>query len=105
MKMKIFEVSSTDFLEDKRLINNALSDMASQFRMQNDFTFGEPVSKFGWTLFKLWIKPHLQDAIIQKFNDMIRKSKGANPDEKFTSFMSDYFQSKGCKTKIKMIEV
>ena len=48
MKMKVFEVSSTDFLEDKRLINNALSDMALEFGLSNDFAFGEPTSRFGW---------------------------------------------------------
>ena len=101
--MKIFEVGTTDFVEDKRLINNALSDMASQFGMQNDFVFGEPTSRFGWTFFKLWIKPNLQSAINQKFDDMIRRYKG-KPDEKFKDFISDYFQSKGCKTKIKLID-
>lgn len=53
MKMKIFDVSSTDYIEDKRLINNALADMAAQCGMQNDFEFGNPTSKFGWTFFKL----------------------------------------------------
>ena len=101
--MKIFEVSSTDFLEDKRIINNSLADMAAQFGMSNDFHFGEPSSRFGWTFFKLWIKPSLLDAINQKFDDMIRRYKG-KPDEKFTSFIGDYFQSKGCKIKIKIID-
>lgn len=104
MKMKIFEVGTTDFLEDKRLINNALSDMAAQFGIQNDFTFGEPTSRFGWTFFKLWIRPNLQNAINQKFDDMIKRYKGS-PDEKFTFFIADYFQARGCKTKIKLIEV
>ncbi|MBI5697987.1 MAG: hypothetical protein HZC29_05810 [Thaumarchaeota archaeon] len=103
--MKIFEISSTDYMEDKRLINNALSDMAGQMGMSNDFEFGQPTSRFGWTFFKLWIKPNLQMQIIEKFDTMIRKSKGANHDEKFTNFMSDYFQSKGSKVKIKMTEV
>ena len=72
--MKILEVSSTDFLEDKRLINNALADMAAQFGMSNDFKFGEPTSRFGWTFFKLWIEPSLMDAINQKFDDMIQRN-------------------------------
>ena len=104
MKMKVFEVSSTDFLEDKRLINNALSDMALEFGLSNDFAFGEPTSRFGWTFFRLWIKPNLQDAINKKFDDMIRRYKG-KPDEKFTFFIADYFTSKGCKTKVKMVDV
>ncbi|MEM2785919.1 MAG: hypothetical protein QXY25_02305 [Candidatus Nitrosotenuis sp.] len=105
MKMKVFDVSSTDYMEDKRLINNALSDMAAQCGMQNDFEFSSPTSKFGWTFFKLWIKPNLQAQIEIKFADMIKKSKGSKPEEKYTNFMSDYFQSKGCKVRIKMIDV
>jgi len=105
MKMKIFDVSSTDYVEDKRLINNALADMAAQCGVQNDFEFGNPTSKFGWTFFGLWVKPNLQMQIELKFADMIKKSKGNKHEEKFTSFMSDYFQSKGCKAKIKMTDV
>ncbi len=103
--MKVFDVSSTDYIEDKRLINNALSDMAAQCGIQNDFTFGNPTSRFGWTFFKLWIKPSFQEQIELKFADMIKKSKGNKHEEKFTNFMSDYFQARGCKTKIKMTDV
>jgi hypothetical protein len=105
MKMKVFDVSSTDYLEDKRLINNALSDMAAQCGAQNDFEFGNPTSKFGWTFFKLWVKPSLQMQIEAKFSDMIKKSKGSKHEEKFVNFMSDYFQSRGCKVKIKLVDV
>jgi len=100
----IFEISSTDYLEDKRLINNALSDMAAQCGTQNDFEFGNPTSRFGWTFFKLWLKPNLQFKMNEKFLDMIKKTKGSKQEEKFTNFLSDYFDSKGCKVKIKLIE-
>ena len=105
MKMKIFDVSSIEYIEDKRLINNALTDMAAQCGMQNDFEFGNPTSRFGWTFFKLWIKPDLQNQIELKFADMIKRSKGSKHEEKFTNFMSDYFQSRGCKVKIKITDV
>jgi hypothetical protein len=98
----IFEVSSIDYLEDKRLINNALSEMASECGIQNDFEFGNPVSRFGWTFFKLWIKPTLQLQINEKFSDMIKKSKGSKEQEKFTNFLSDYFHSRGCKIRLKL---
>jgi hypothetical protein len=100
----VFEISSTDYLEDKRLINNALSDMAAQCGIQNDFEFGSPTSRFGWTFFKLWIKSNLQFKINEKFFDMIKKTKGSKQEEKFTNFLSDYFNSKGCKAKVKLIE-
>lgn len=105
MTMKVFDVSSTDYVEDKRLINNALSDMASLCGMQNDFEFGNPTSKFGWTFFKLWVKPNLLEQIQIRFADMIKKSKGSKGDEKLTNFMSDYFQSRGCKVKIKIVDI
>lgn len=101
----LFEISTTDYLEDKRLINNALSDIAGKCGVANDFTFGEPSSKFGWTFFKLWIKPNLHQQIEMRLGDMIKKSKGSKPDEKFTNFLSDLFQAKGCsKIKVKLVE-
>lgn len=100
----IFEISSTDYVEDKRLINNALSDMAAECGTPNDFEFGKPVSRFGWTFFKMLIKPNLQHQINYKFYDMIKKAKGSKPEEKFTNFLSDYFNSRGCKAKIKLME-
>lgn len=104
MNQWIFEISSTDYMEDKRLINNALSDMAAQCGTQNDFEFGSPVSRFGWTFFKVWIRSNLQFQIYQKFFDMIKKTRGSKDDEKFTNFLSDYFNSKGCKVKVKLVE-
>lgn len=106
MIQAIFEISSTDYLEDKRLINNALSDLAAKCGLQNEFEFGEPTSKFGWTFFKLWLKPSFHEQIEQRLADMIKKTKGSKSDEKFTNFLADLFQSKGCsKIKIKLIEV
>lgn len=101
----VFEISSTNYLEDKRLINNALSDIAGKCGLQNEFVFSEPTSTFGWTFFKLWIKPNLHQQIEQKLGDMIKKSKGSKHDEKLTNFLSDLFQSKGCsKIKVKLVE-
>ncbi len=101
----VYEISSTNYLDDKLIINNALSDLAAQCGLQNEFDFGQPTSRFGWTFFKVWIRPNFHALIEQKLGDMIKKSKGSKPDEKFTNFLSDYFQSKGCKVKVKMTEV
>lgn len=101
----VYEISSTNYLDDKFIINNALSDLAAKCGLQNEFDFGEPTSRFGWTFFKVWIKPSFQMQIEQRLADMIKKSKGGKHDEKFTNFLSDYFQSKGCKVKVKLIEV
>ncbi|MBM2852944.1 MAG: hypothetical protein HW420_1491 [Candidatus Nitrosotenuis sp.] len=100
----VYEISSTNYLDDKLIINNALSDLAAKCGMLNEFDFGPPTSRFGWTFFKVWITPHLHLQIEQKLGDMIKKSKGSKHEEKFTNFLSDYFQSKGCKVKVKMTE-
>lgn len=100
----VYEISSTNYLDDKLIINNALSDLAAQCGLLNEFDFGPPTSRFGWTFFKVIIKPHFHLLIEQKLGDMIKKSKGSKPEEKFTTFLSDYFQSKGCKVKVKLIE-
>ena len=101
----VYEISSINYLDDKLIINNALSELAAQCGLQNEFDFGQPTSRFGWTFFKVWLKPTFHAQIEQKLGDMIKKSKGAKHDEKFTNFLSDYFQSKGCKVKVKMTEV
>jgi hypothetical protein len=106
MIQAIFEISTTNYLEDKRLINNTLSGIAGKCGLQNEFEFSEPTSKFGWTFFKLWIKPNLHQQIEHRLADMIKKSKGSKADEKFTNFLSDLFQAGGCsKIRVKLIEV
>lgn len=40
----------------------------------------------------------------KKFSDMIDKSKGRKNDEKFTNFMIDFFNSRDCKIKLKLLE-
>lgn len=101
----VYEISSTNYLDDKFTINNALSELAAKCGLQNEFDFGEPTSRFGWTFFKVWIKPNFQMKIEQTLADMIKKSKGSKHEEKFTNFLSDYFHSKGCKVKVKLVEV
>jgi len=92
-------------MEDKRLINNALSELAANCGLQNDFVFSEPTSTFGWTFFRLWIKPSLHEQIEQRLGDMIKKTKGSKHEEKLTNFLSDLFQAKGCsKIKVKLVE-
>jgi len=40
--------------------------------------------------------------IEDEFSDMIKKCKGNKPDEKFTNFLSQYFESKGCNVRVKI---
>ena len=100
----VFEVSTTQYDDDKICMIKALSHLQSLCELQDAYQFGKPVSRFGWTFFPLLLKPNLIVKIEEKFADMINKSRGRNNDEKFTNFMIDFFNSRGCKIKLKHAE-
>ncbi len=100
----IFEVSTTNYDKDIEFVTNALEDLQKLCETKNGFKFGKPVSRFGWTFFKLWITPNLHLKIDAEFSDMIKKAKGRKQNEKFTNFMSDFFASKECSVKLKITE-
>ena len=99
----VFEVSTKNYGDDLLLIKKTLSHMETRVGGYNGYTLGEPSTKFGWTFFKLSFKPNLKNGIEEKFADMLNKYRLNNASEKFTKFMTDYFQAKGCNIKIKMI--
>ena len=70
----------------------------------NGYVLSEPSSKFGWTFFRLSLRPELENAIREEFSDMIGRYRWSNQNEKFTKFMNDYFQSKGCEIKLKRLD-
>ena len=70
----------------------------------NGYVIREPESKFGWTFFKLAFKPNLQNGIEEKFSDMLKKYNTKDQQETFTEFITDYFISKGCNVKIKIVD-
>ncbi|MEE9511500.1 MAG: hypothetical protein V3V38_00440 [Nitrosopumilaceae archaeon] len=100
----IFEVSTTNYDKDIEFVTNALEDLQKLCETENGYKFSKPVSRFGWTFFKLWITPNLHLKIDAEFSDMIKKAKGRKQNEKFTNFMSDFFASKECSVKLKITE-
>ena len=100
----IFELSTTNYLNDKLNVKMALSHMETLCQAWNGFSLGEPEERAGWTFFKLKIHPELEDGITNKFSDMINKYRWSKPEEKFRKFMEDYFQSKNCTVKVKLVE-
>jgi hypothetical protein len=100
----IFEVSTTQYDEDKILIIKALSHLQTQCELSDAYHLGQPVSRFGWTFFPLMLKPTLLTRLEEKFSDMIKKAKGKETEEKLTNFMIDFFESRGCKIKLKLVE-
>ena len=102
--MVYFEISTTKYEEDIKVIQIALTKMSALCNIDRGFMFGEPISKFGWTFFQLIIEQELYFEIGNKFSDMIEKCKGRKQDEKFTEFISRYFESKGCNVKVKIVK-
>ena len=102
--MKTFQISSTRYDDDKILIIKALSHIQTLCEISNGYQLGNPVTRFGWTFVPLWIKPSLLTKIEEKFSDMIKKSKGRHLEEKLTNFMIDFFESRDCKIKLKLVE-
>jgi len=100
--MPIFEISTTKYEEDIKLIQVAMTKMAAICNVASGFKFGDPVSRFGWTFFKIFLDQELYIGIEDEFSDMIKKCKGGKPDEKFTNFLNQYLESMGCNVKIKM---
>ena len=99
-----FEISTKNYSNDKLAIKMALSHMETLVGSINGYSLSEPYSKFGWTFFKIAMKSDLQSGIEKKFTDMIEKYSSSNHSEKFTNFMIDYFKSKGCEIKIKLLD-
>ena len=100
--MAFFEISTTNYEEDIKTIQLAMTKMAAVCNISTGFRFGDPTSKFGWTFFQLFIDQELYVGIEDKFTDMIKKTKGDKPDEKFINFLGQYFESKGCNVKVKI---
>jgi len=98
----IFEISTTN---ENHLINikKALSHLQTNCEVTDCFFLSKPVSKLGWTFFQLKLKSNFSFNIEKNFSDMIQKYKGKN-EEKFTKFMLDFFEARGAKIKLKLIE-
>ncbi|NOS62115.1 MAG: hypothetical protein HOO66_03640 [Nitrosarchaeum sp.] len=100
----VFEISTKNYSDDLLLIKKTLSHMETLVGSSNGYALSESSSKFGWTFFKLSFKPNLKNGIEEKFADMLNKYRLNNPSQKFTKFMTDYFQAKGCSIRIKMLD-
>ena len=100
--MTFFEISTTKYEENIKLLQVVMTKMAAVCNVAAGFKFGEPTQRFGWTFFQMFVEQELYVGIEDKFSDMIKKCKGSKPDEKFTNFLNQHLESKGCNVKIKM---
>ena len=104
MNITSFEVGTTNYEEDKILMIKALSHLQTHCGVNDGYELGKPTSRFGWTFFNLWLKQNLLLQIEEKFSDMIKKTKGLDHDQKLTNFMTDFFASRGCNIKLKLVK-
>ncbi len=100
----VLEVGTKNYTDDLLSIKKALSHMESLVGGYNGYALSEPSSKFGWTFFKLAFKPNLQNGIEEKFSDMLKKYRWNDQQQKFTQFVIDYFHSRGCDVRIKIVD-
>ena len=100
--MAFFEISTIKYEENIKLLQVVMIKMATVCNVADGFKFGEPTQRFGWTFFQMLVDQELYVGIEDKFSDMIKKCKGSKPDEKFTNFLNQHLESKGCNVKIKM---
>ena len=99
------QIGTTYYDDNRLLIRKALGKLESKCQVSDGYLLGEPMSKFGWTFFDMVLKPNLHFSMEENFADMIKKSKGSKPTEKFIDFLSNYFESNDCNVKLKFIEL
>ena len=99
------QIGTTNYDDNRLLIRKALGKLESKCQVSDGYLLGEPMSKFGWTFFYMVLKPNLHFSMEENFADMIKKSKGSKPTEKFIDFLSNYFESNDCNVKLKFIEL
>lgn len=98
----ILEIGTKDYSTDLVLLKKAMSQLESLCLAYSGYVLSEPKEKFGWTFFKMGLKPELQNGIEQKFSDMLNRYRWSKPDEKLTKFLSDYLNARGCQVKVNL---
>ena len=57
--MAFFEISTTKYDEDIKSIQLLMNKMSALCNVSSGFKFGDPVSKFGWTFFRMFVDQEL----------------------------------------------
>ena len=100
----VFEISTTTYQTDKELVNSVMKDLQSSCGITDGFLLSKPVEKFGWTFFKILFKNELLACIQEKFGTQITNTKGKAFQEKFSYFVTKFFESKNFKIRMKLVE-
>lgn len=100
----IFEVATTNYENDRKLVSSVMEELQSLCGVTDGFLLSNTIEKFGWAFFKILFKGELLLGMQQELADQIMNSKGKKPDEKFTEFITKFFESRNCKVKMKLVE-
>ncbi|MGI0083366.1 MAG: hypothetical protein ACREAF_02900 [Nitrosopumilaceae archaeon] len=100
----IFEISTTKYESDRERVTSVMEDLQSSCGIVDGYMLSNPVEKFGWTFFKILLKGELLSCIQEKFGAQIMISKSKAFEEKFTEFITKFFESKNCKVRMKLVE-
>lgn len=98
------EIATTKFESDRELVNSAMESLQLLCGVKDGFLISNPMDRFGWSFFKVLFKTELLLAMQQKLGNQISLSKGRRPEEKFTHFMTNFFEYKNCKVRLKLLE-
>jgi hypothetical protein len=100
----VFEVSTTKYESDKELVTSVMKDLQTLCGINDGFLLSDPVDKFGWSFFKILFKTELLAGIQEKFGNKIMNTQGKAFQEKFTDFVTKFFESKNCKIRMRLVE-
>lgn len=100
----LLEIATTNYDTDIGLVRSTMNDLQSLCSITDGFLISEPVSRFGWTFFKILLKSELWHALPVKVGDRIQSSKGKKYEEKLVSFMTGLFEQNNAKVKVKYLE-
>ena len=103
-RVVIFEIATTNYENDRKLVFSVMEELQSLCDVVDGFLLSNHVEKFGWAFFKILFKGELLSGIQEKLADQIMNSKGKKPEEKFTEFITKFFESRNCKVKMKLVE-
>ncbi len=100
----VFEFSTINYADDVLELKKAMSHLETLCGAPGGYALSEPITRFGWTFFKIKLKLNLRMGIEEKFFDMLQRYPKGEQQEKLVKFMSDFLESKGCKFKVKLLE-
>ena len=103
-KPTILEIATTKYETDRELVSQAMDSLQTTCGVRDGFLTSKPMERFGWAFFKVLIKSELLSAMQLKLADQIAHSDGKKIEEKFVSFMTDFFEGKNAKVKVKLID-